>query len=322
MADPKPEGATAEKGKSAIRGSLRLEISAATPAITSGANFSIFVTIQNPFDVPVTIYQVLTHIPVELYDISSLRIYRARSSETRTRSRTTEFLDRVLGRDIENSQNGVAVAVGPEFSPETQSSAITIAQHVGAMGAESSIQGIAFNFPQNPKLEDLDRIYLRLDGMRKGQVPVTLQPGDTLVRQFVLRTRRMLFFSPLAYSFRIQVNYAMDEQDHYDTVSYNVNIRSSLTSVSVGSICGALIGSVLKALSTNKTGGVGVWDGLNAALIAALASLAVVIAFARKASAQPIVSVEDFWGGALIGFSVGFFGLDNFLYLFKSPGSH
>lgn len=113
----------------------------------------------------------------------------------------------------------------------------------------------------------------------------------------------------------------MDQLDHYDTVSYNVNIRSSITSISVGSVCGALIGSSLKALSSNKTGEFGVLDGLNAALIAVLASLAVVIAFARKASTQPIVSVEDFWGGALVGFSVGFFGLDNFLYLFKNPGN-
>ena len=202
-AQTKPEGGTPDKGKSAIRGSLRLEVSAATPAITSGSNFSIFVTIQNPFDVPVTVYQVLTHIPVELYDISSLRIYRARIHTTQRRSWSTKFLDRVLGRDIENSQNGVAVAVGPEFSPEIDSSAISIATKVENMAPGSSVQGIAFNFPHNPNPEDLDRIYLRLEGMRKGQVPITLQPGDTLIRQFVLRTRRMLFFSPLAYAFKI-----------------------------------------------------------------------------------------------------------------------
>jgi hypothetical protein len=38
---------------------------------------------------------------------------------------------------------------------------------------------------------------------------------------------------------------------------------------------------------------------------AGLASVAVVAAFARKSTAQPIVSVEDFWRGS----SVGLFGL-------------
>lgn len=41
-----------------------------------------------------------------------------------------------------------------------------------------------------------------------------------------------------------------------------------------------------------------------------------VIAFARKKDAQPILSIEDFWGGVLIGFLAGFLGksfLDRFI---------
>jgi hypothetical protein len=58
---------------------------------------------------------------------------------------------------------------------------------------------------------------------------------------------------------------------------------------------------------------------LAALAISVLASLAVVVAFARKSAAQPIVSVEDFWGGALIDFSTSFFGFEQFLKLF--PGT-
>ena len=49
-----------------------------------------------------------------------------------------------------------------------------------------------------------------------------------------------------------------------------------------------------------------------------MASIAVVVAFARKSSAQPLVSVEDFWGGLVIGFTVGYFGFHQFLQLFPS----
>jgi hypothetical protein len=34
----------------------------------------------------------------------------------------------------------------------------------------------------------------------------------------------------------------------------------------------------------------------------------VVVAFARKKDAQPILSVEDFWGGVFVGFLVGYTG--------------
>jgi len=44
----------------------------------------------------------------------------------------------------------------------------------------------------------------------------------------------------------------------------------------------------------------------------------VVVAFARKSSAQPLVSVEDFWGGMVIGFTVGYFGFNQFLHLFPA----
>jgi hypothetical protein len=52
-----------------------------------------------------------------------------------------------------------------------------------------------------------------------------------------------------------------------------------------------------------------------------MASLVVVVAFARKSSAQPLVSVEDFWGGMVIGFTVGFFGFNQFFGLFPTGGA-
>jgi len=49
-----------------------------------------------------------------------------------------------------------------------------------------------------------------------------------------------------------------------------------------------------------------------------LASVGVIIAFARKSAAQPIVSVEDFWGGAFISFMTGYLGFDHFFKLFST----
>jgi hypothetical protein len=185
------------------------------------------------------------------------------------------------------------------------------------MGDHASIVGIEFRFPTNPTPEELDRLFRRLMNFRKGLVPITLQPGDSIVRQFVLRTRQWLLFTPLSHRFQIQVNYTGDNVDHTDTISYEQSIRSTIGAMAAGACCGAVLGAVLKTFGS--AGSAGAASILQAVLVALLASIAVVVAFARKSAAQPIVSVEDFWGGALIGFSVGFFGFDRFSGLFGQP---
>jgi hypothetical protein len=202
--------------------------------------------------------------------------------------------------------------------------------HVDKAGDNSTVAGIMFSFPQNPSSEELDRIFRRLDDFKAGLIPVTLQPGDSVVKQFVLKTRKRLFFTPLTHRFQIQVNYAADGVDHTDTISYEQTIRSGITAVAVGAGVGGVVGTFLKTLmkvaTSNPTTDVAVLQsifGLNflATLgISILASLAVVVAFGRKSAAQPIISVEDFWGGALIGFSTSFFGFEQFLQLFPGRG--
>ncbi|MFK8849115.1 hypothetical protein [Streptomyces sp. Ac-502] len=60
-------------------------------------------------------------------------------------------------------------------------------------------------------------------------------------------------------------------------------------------------------------------DGMGMAWIRGVMTgvLASLVAFARKSSAQPFVAIEDFWGGAIIGFSVGYFGFQNFADMLK-----
>ena len=164
--------------------------------------------------------------------------------------------------------------------------------------------------------EEIDSIFRRIDAARKGIIPVTLQPGDTVVRRFVLRTRNWLFFTPLYHNFIIKISYSSDEQDHFATIAYQANLRATMAAVALGAIVGAVMGSTVKNL--NALQGFGSTSAMfYTYLVSTIASVAVVIAFARKATAQSFVSIEDFWGGSLIGFSVRFFGFDAFLHLFQ-----
>ena len=112
------------------------------------------------------------------------------------------------------------------------------------------------------------------------------------------------------------MNYSSDGADHNDTIAYEQSIRSTMSAMAVGAACGAILGTLLKSLTSSPF--TSVWSGsmLRALIVSVIAGFAVVIAFARKSNAQPIVSVEDFWGGALIRFTVGYLGFYQFRGLF------
>lgn len=310
---------------SPVRGSLRLSTTASSPHITAGSDFSIFVVIQNPFDVPLTIYQVQTHIPIELIDINGLRIAAARiqrSPQQETKGWYTKIFDRLLDQIWKPSQfSGIAIAVGTNFDPSSMllerpfaNSEMRVSD-VTTDGNLTLNQSL-INFSVIPKGEELDQIFTRIQDYQKGIIPVTLQPGNSVVRQFVLRTRNWLFFTPLTHTFQIQVNYSIEGKDHTETIAYEQAIRSTLGAVAIGAMVGAIIGAALKGLTrpveTSEQ------NVIQAVITSILASVIVVIAFARKSSTQPIISVEDFWGGMVIGFMTGFFGFEQFFGLFSA----
>jgi hypothetical protein len=302
-----------------VRGSLKLTVSASSPQTVAGSDFSIFVIVQNPFEVPITLYQVQTHIPVELMDMNRERLESLRSPDD-AHDRDRKYVGPV-GRWVEHralrqrqrqTQNGIATAIGTEVAPEEAAELFRATVNVeGDVGG--TVAGVMLNFPVNPTSDELDAILRRFADFRRGVVPVTLQPGDSVVRQFVLRTRHWLLFTPLAHTFQLQATYSLDGSDHTATVPYAAQIQARTSAVAFGGLAGAVLGTLLKVLTSSDSSGSSV---LTALAVSALATIAVVIAFARKTNAQSLVSVEDFWGGAVIGFSVGFFGFQQFTKLF------
>jgi len=137
---------------------------------------------------------------------------------------------------------------------------------------------------------------------------IVLQPGDSLVKHFVLKTTKWLFFPPINHTFQIQVRYEVDEKAHIDTLPFSINIRAPMRSSIVGAVIGGFFGHMARdsnnlsdLLSFNKPLLVGL-------LRTIIFSLIVIVAFARKSSVQQVVSVEDFWGGVFTGFLVGYTG--------------
>jgi hypothetical protein len=162
----------ASSGLGPTRGSLRLTASASSAQVAAGSDFSIFVNIHNPYDVPITVYKVDTHIPIELLDVNGQRLERARraknaQSDSWRKRLLNWFGDWLANRD---TYSGVAIAVGTDFNPDQVKSFVEMATNIGDIrgGQDVSIVGLQLNFPTNPTAKDLDRIFARITDYQKG----------------------------------------------------------------------------------------------------------------------------------------------------------
>lgn len=161
---------------------------------------------------------------------------------------------------------------------------------------------------------------------------VALQPGSTVVYTVVLNVEKSLIFTPTQYCLQFNVNYsftpelprtfeeatAKEDEILTNTIAHELAIRPSVYSLIIGAMFGGFVGSSVKILQTTPSAN---WQNFTAVnLLAPLVTIAVavilsgmaIIFMARKSDAQSFVSIEDFWGGMLIGFLVGYTGTSFF----------
>jgi hypothetical protein len=246
-----------------VRGPLKYVVETSSPQVEAGKRFSVSVRITNPYDVPVVVKDVATKLPAKFVTPS-------------TEPKKT-FLQ--AGSEILRE-----IAVAKSLKPLLIASGASDGEIVRAT-APAGIAG---------------------DAQR-----VELQPGNSTVRIFTIKTVNAVFFAPSLYNLNIEVEYVMDEKLNHDTVAYQMNVRAPLTAIITGSVVGSVIGYLVKAsLDVNVLPGLFATAGSAATRIrfgfglvtAVLVAGVVVVAFARKKDAQPILAIEDFWGGLFVGF--------------------
>jgi hypothetical protein len=143
-----------------------------------------------------------------------------------------------------------------------------------------------------------------------------LQAGNSTTRVFTVRTRRGMGFKPASYRLQIEVEYEIMGICNIDTLEHHLPIKASLTSMIVGAVIGGVGGWF------TSQGGAATLDiahGLSLAVSVVIAAMAVVL-FARKKDAQPLIAIEDFWGGVAVGFLVAYFGPKVISGLLGMPG--
>ncbi|MEY3304938.1 MAG: hypothetical protein ACK5C4_04195 [Pseudanabaena sp.] len=162
---------------------------------------------------------------------------------------------------------------------------------------------------------------------------VALQPGSTVVYTAILYVERSLVFAPSQYRLQFNVNYSFhptpvsspseqyekgEEGIFTNTVAYELSIRPSVSSVIIGAGIGGFTGAIARLLQITPTEKWQIFSStdfvtfLITIVVTVILSGIAVVFMVRKSEAQSFVSVEDFWGGLLIGFLVGYTGTSFF----------
>ncbi|MEM9808080.1 MAG: hypothetical protein AAF959_22670 [Cyanobacteria bacterium P01_D01_bin.56] len=106
-----------------------------------------------------------------------------------------------------------------------------------------------------------------------------------------------------------------EEELFTNTVPHEISIRTSVYSIMLGSVIGGGIGSLARALQINPSLD---WRSFTSAdfivgiSVSVILSAVAIVFMARKSDTQSFLSIEDFWGGLLIGFLIGYTGASFF----------
>src|SRR3984885_8934613 len=153
-----------------------------------------------------------------------------------------------------------------------------------------------------------------------------LNPGSTAIYTATLIVKKSIAFTPATYKLVFYVNYSFEqpqaEADPGPTtslltnkISYDLAIRAPIHAVILGAVVGGLFGSVarfVQSLASQAHVTVSILNSAISVIVAMILSGMAVVFLARKSNAQSFVSVEDFWGGLLMGFLVGYTGTSFF----------
>ncbi|KYF52694.1 hypothetical protein BE08_25085 [Sorangium cellulosum] len=142
-----------------------------------------------------------------------------------------------------------------------------------------------------------------------------LQAGNSTARSFTVRSRRALWFRAASYRLLIEVEYEIDGASNLDTIEHVLKVSASLGSM----IAGAVVGGVGGWFAARGGGArLDMETGVSLAASLVLVAMAVVL-LARKRDVQPILAIEDFWGGVAVGFLIAYAGPSLFAGLFGLP---
>jgi hypothetical protein len=256
--------------------------------VTAGRPFSLTTTVTNPHEEPMEIMQYLYHVPYQLLWISDYQYNTAHEAR-----RSLSFFKRLFLPSIWK------VAASPPGQIMSFS--------MMPPGPPPSVP-----MPPLPPMAPMPSMpaFPGYHVPRFGVIQ-TILPGESQSYTFKAMLPNWLFVSGGTLTFQGQVIYGLEGKDHSSAFEITFPYRPPLKSTCAGAIVGSILGIVAKTVQT---------DGANAfqsnllgaimstILTIILSLIAVAYTSRRSNDVQPVLTVEDFTGGAILGFLIGYMG--------------
>jgi hypothetical protein len=331
-------------------GALRFTVETSSQQIEAGKEFSIYVKVTNPYSIPVSINNVSTKLPIEFVNVTAERKQKEKKEleskiKEQIREKITKKVPEIEGLKKERKEKIAEVlkdvvraipfgsVLSASYSLAQLASASNLrpteksANQLEEIASSEEIRKVAekidtsINPSEELKTATLDFLHNKLSDFEKN-TGVVLEPGDSLVKVFNLKTRKSILFTPSSHQLHIQVEYCVNDKHHHDTIDCKFRVKSSFFSILAGSVIGSFIGFMLKDIFEEKSiikfiqnpSAITSLEIFFKLLGNSLIGIVAVIAFARKKDVQPFVTIEDFWGGLFVGVVSGYLGksfLDN-----------
>lgn len=254
-----------------IRGGLRWTITTSKETLVAGEPFTIFVKIENPFEVPVELRSVSSIFPTEFVDLDAAS---DRRSDKGILGRLQPFTYVSIGRDIVSQLDPKASSILHDAEK----------LHRETLGTTQKLQMISSPF-------------------------LLLEPGDSTTRAFTVKTRLNTQTSSTSFAVQFAIEYREGPRLHSESAEKTFFLRASMQMILLGAAIGSAAGFLLKNGSNLKVSTMqellGILFEIGLTIITAFMT---VVLLARKKDVQPLITVEDIWGGIAVGFLVTYSG--------------
>lgn len=140
-------------------------------------------------------------------------------------------------------------------------------------------------------------------------------PSESTSYSFKAIVSKWLFISGSELVFPGRIRYRYKQAIHYAPFEVRLTLRPPLLANGIGAIAGSILGNCARSL---KEQGAAFFHNLGIEFVAAtvlasiLAVIAVIYSSRRTGESQPILTIEDFWGGLIVGFMMGYLGQEFF----------
>ena len=142
------------------------------------------------------------------------------------------------------------------------------------------------------------------------QLSIEIRPHCERVIYFELTSQGWLLATPQKKTLFTEISYTIDGIAFSQAVRADFEIKPTLAATMVGAVAGGFLGALARLLVSDSRAGATDWFvSIFAAMVMALIAA---IALSRKTGTQGFITVEDFFGGFVIGAMIGYWGSEYF----------